>query len=440
MEKSKHNYRGIFNIPVDELSNFINPINMSIFINKRDILSLFNNKEELNNYIVLFYNNIFKYLPSLYDEAKNYFISNYSGITYTPHTSGYDFRFNPIDFINSLFKYMHLDYEIPFINLDNGYGINYLKDYVRAYIDDFYRDDSQIDSRNYDLKVDLISELKDNLDNIVNMYYKDLDNIIYDNVIPKDMLLYLADYSLLKYEETNDEKYVILPYEYYHYVSHMLNSAYPHVISVNGIKQWFTDFRTKYKLLVGEDKIIDDSNYLLNDHEVLLAWDILKPGMLERQIRDTHDFLRSTPNVDYDKYLQLFEVKMNYYMNSPYINYIQGKYGLLGYIGFSYKNEYLIFDKFHNSETIDPSKKTILTHGEAIYALPSDRFSVLKGSKQDIIKAKETDDRIKKINHTPAPEYTFRNKLDDVINGPNLSYTTFDKVIDNEKKRMLIKK
>ena len=39
---------------------------------------------------------------------------------------------NPIDFFNILFRYMKLDYEIPYINLDNVYGMNYLKDYIKA--------------------------------------------------------------------------------------------------------------------------------------------------------------------------------------------------------------------------------------------------------------------------------------------------------------------
>ena len=439
MEKSKHNtFNRFTDIPLEELSNFINPINMSLYINRYDMYSLFNTTYELNEFINGYFYNMFNNLPSMPDSVKNDFISKYCGITYTPHTSGYDFRFSPIDFVNHLFEYMKLDYEIPFINLDNGYGINYLKDYIRAYIDDFYLDGDQLSKKSYDLKKAIMDELNANLDIIVNMYYMDLDNIVNSHVIPKDMLLYLAYNSLLKYEDNNDEKYMVLPCEYYHNISHMNTSAYPHKISVNGMRKWFNDFRDEYKNQYDPLSIVDDSSYILDDHEVLLAWDILKPGMLERQIRNTRDVVRATPNVDYEKYLKLFEVKMNYYMNSPYVNYIKGKYGLLGYMGFSYMNEYLLFDKFHNSDTIDPSKKTILTHAEAIYALPSDRFSVVKGSKQGIIKAKETDDRIKKVNHTP--NYSFIGKLDDIITGPNVSYSTFDKVLEQEKKRMLIRK
>ena len=439
MEKSKHNfYNSFMDIPVGELSNFINPINMSLYIYPNDLSRIFKSTVDLNTFINNYFNKLFDLIPSMPEGNKSQFISKYASITYTPHTSGYDFRFSPIDFINNLFSYMYLNYKIPFVNLDNGYGMNYLKDYIKAYIDDFLRDESQIQVVSYEIKKDILLELKDNINKIVDMYYTNLDNMVNNNVIPKDMLLYLANISLKRYEEEQDNRYLVLPYEYYHYVSHMNTSTFPHKINVKGKRTWFDDFRSEYESNIDPNIYIDDTNYILNDHEVLLAWDILKPGMLERQIRDAHEYIRSNPNVDYEKYRKLFEVKMNYYMNSPYVKYIQGKYGLLGYVGFSYMNEYLLFDKFHNSDTIDPNDRTMLTHAEAIYALPSDRFNVLRGSKQGIIRAKERDQRIKKINHTP--NYSFLGKLDDIITGPNVSSTTFDKVIEQEKKRMLIRK
>lgn len=439
MFKSNHVFTRFGDIPVDELSYFINPINISLEVNKESIENTFTNPMEVRDYINSFYKNIMDaYFPSMDDERKKRFIRYRATISYTPHTSGYDFRFNPIDFINELFEMMELDYSIPFINLDNGLGMNYLKDYVRAYINDFKRDDALKQTSSYDKKLAIMEDLNKNLDEIVKMYYRSLDNTINAYVIPKDMLLYLALKSLSKYEDgtTKDEKYLVLPYEYYHHISHMNTTPYPHAIQYNGQKRWFPEFRQYYVNACDPLYRVDDSQYILNDHELLLAWDILKPGMLERQIRDINQRVKAKPNVDYDKYLDLFEKKMNYYMNSPYINYIQGKYGLNGYIGFTYKNEYLLFDKFHNSDTIDPSKKTILTHGEAVFALPSDRFDIVKGDKQRVLDARKYDDRIIKVNHTPS----FTNRLDNIINGPNVSYATFDQILKREKRKVLINK
>ena len=438
MYKSNHRYGG-YEIPVEELSNFINPINMTLEVNKNSLDSVFNNYMEVRDYINTFYKEIIDaYIPSMDEDKSRRFIRYNTTISYTPHTSGYDFRFNPVDFINELFKFMNLDYQIPYINLDNQNGLNYLKDYVRAYIKDFKRDEELKKLSSYDAKLAIIEDLNKNLDEIVKIYYRSLDNTVNNYVIPKDMLLYLALKSLDLFEESNrkEEKYLVLPFEYYRYVSHMRNNPYPHKIYFNNYRRWFDDFRAEYTSMCDPLYRVDDIPYIIHDNEILLAWDILKPGMLERQIRDTHQFVRSVPNVDYDKYLELFEQKMNYYMKSGYKNYIQGKYGLNGYIGFAYKNEYLLFDKFHNSETIDPSRKTILTHGEAVFALPSDRFDIVKGDKQKVLDARKYDSRIKKVNHTP----TFTNRLDDIIHGPNVSYASFDKIIEQEKKKILIKK
>ncbi len=434
MEKSKHDNLNRFkDIPVEELSNFINPINMYISINKYDMQSLLKDSNEVMGYIRNFYNDILDMIPSMPLNKRNELMRGCT-ISYTPHTSGYDFRFNPIDFVNKVFSYIGTPYKIPYINLDNGYGINYLKDYIRQYIEDYKS--VNYNNEDYYTVSNILSDLNSNLDSIVNMYYDDVNSVVIKNVIPKDMLLYLACKSLYKYEDEKDEKYLVLPYEYYHHISHMNTSTFPHSIPVFGVKTWFPEFRFQYQRLVGEDKVIDDSPYIIDNNEVFLAWGILKPGMLERQIRDTHALIRSNPNVDYEKYKKLFEVKMNYYKNSPYIKYIKGLYGLNGYVGFSYINDYLLFDKFYNSETIDPDKRTILTHGEAIFGLPADRLSVVK-NKQTILEAKKDDDRIRKVNHTS--NNSFIQRLDGIVYGPNLSTKTFDEVLKEEKKRMLIK-
>ncbi len=434
MYKSNHSFTIGGGIPVEELRNFINPINMTLFVPRSELYYVFGHTHTCNEYFFNYFKNVFSYIPSFPEGKVRSFTQLHTGITYTPHTDGYDFRFHPVDFMNELFKVLHVKYEIPFINLDNGYGMNYFKDYVRAYIRDFKLDKNNEKLENYDEIVDVLDDVNKNIDSIASMYYTNLDSLIEHNAIPKDMLLYLACAALDRFEETRDERYLVFAYEYYVNISHMNTSPYPHMVSIHGKTMWYGDFRTKYQSLYDPSIVINDNPYIIDNNEVLLAWDILEPGMLEREIRDINDKVRSNPNVDYDKYLRLFEIKMNYYLNSPYIKYIKGTYGLAGYVGFSYKNEYLLFDKFHNSDTIDPSKKTILTHGEAIYALPSDKFTIAK-NKQRVIEEKQVDPRIKKINHVP----NFTKRLDDIITGPNVSTTTFDKVIAQQKRRMLIK-
>lgn len=427
MEKSNHRYGS--NIPYRELSNFIEPINISIPIDINYVDNFTSFKDSFKQIIDNEYINILNNIPTL-KVIVGARIDKLESITYTPHTTGYDFRINPVDVFNSIFKYLRLNYEIPFINLDNPDGMNYLKDYVRSYVKDICRitDNSTI--------ISIMNEINSNLDNICKVYDNVLDDDIKGFIIPKDALFYISYRSLELFENTSDPRYMILPYEYYHYVSHMNTSPFPHAIFLPNKyhKCWFNNFRTDYEEKIGIDYKADASKFLLTNSEVYLAWDILSPGMVEREIKDVIQRVRSNPNVDYQKYQKLFEMKMNFYMNSGYVKYIMGKYGLSGYVGFTYPNEYLVFDKFHNSQTKNPSRKTILTHGEAVYALPSDKFSILKGDKQLVLQERALDDRIKKINHNE----TFINRLEPVVHGPNVSTSTFDEEV--VKSKILIKK
>lgn len=432
MQKSLHNYYG-GDIPFEELSNFIEPIKMNINIP----LINFYNIAKGPDYSTVF-GELYNINKSLLSNIQilNYVITGtdfykLAAVTYNAHSTGYDFRINPVEVVNRVYKYFDIPYQVPFINLDSKFGIDYFKDFVRSFTYDIRR--TSLDYK----KIRIVEEINENIDKIIAYYDIDLTGLLERVIVPKDALFYLAYKSLVNYEKTADDKYLIYPCEYYNHVSHMNTSPYPHKIELDGRRLWFSDFRGEYEFLAGANYIPDTEKYILNDDELLLAWDILSPGMVETELRDVYERVRGENNVDYQKYQKLFEVKMNYYMNSPFVKNISGLYGLLGYMGFLYKNEYLVFDKFYNSETIDPSKKTILTHAEAIFAFPSDRFDVACNDKQYIIKEKETDKRIRKINHTP--NYSFIGKLDGVIQGPNLSTSTLDIEIEKYKKKVLIR-
>lgn len=428
MSKSNHIYKD--DIPYEELKYFIDPIKLNIQIPYNDLGGIFRTEIDHKpsyDYINKIYNDLLNHMPYF----KQYRKSKIECITYNSHLTGYDFRFNPIDIINNIYKCLKIDYRIPFINLDTDMGMDYLKEYIKTYNSDIKRQGVDYNVSN------IIDEINYNVDRICNLYYENLEDQIKDSILPKDALLYIACKSLMLFEKTNEPEYFVIPYEYYNYVSHMKTSPYPHKIYFGDFynKYWFTDFRYNYDKLEEVPDEADFSNYILPDDEILIAWNILKPGMVERELKDVMH--RAKANPDYQKYQALFDMKMNYYMKSGYIKYIKGMYGLLGYVGFSYNNEYLIFDKFHNSETIDPSKRTILTHGEAIFALPSDKFSLLSTNKQKVIEERKVDDRIKKINHTING--SFINRLDEVVNSLNVSTSTLETEVEKQKRKILIK-
>ena len=161
---------------------------------------------------------------------------------------------------------------------------------------------------------------------------------------------------------------------------------------------------------------------------------MIQPGskQVEEYFKDAFDRGRAASNVDRKKWEELFYIKVNYYENSPKTAVLLGMYGIQGYVGFAYHNEYLLFDKFYNND----KTKSILTHNEAIYGLPSDRFGLLCQTKQDILKERELDDRIKRVNHTKY----FTNRLDEIIRSENVSTSTLEEEIKKEKNNVLIRR
>ena len=367
--KSKHDFN--WDIPYEELKYFIEPIKLNTQIPYVDLgINFFfynDTKEDFIKEIDNEYLSLVKYMPTTKEKIGK---KSFLGITHTSHVDGYDFRFNPITVVNNIYSRLRLDYQVPFIDLDQEVKMDYFKNYVKNCNKDIRREIGDIRIK------DITYELDGNIDRICELYGHTLDRRLRPILIPKNALFYLAYRNLRLYQSTNKVERKIIPYEYYNYVFKTNTSEYPKSVffSSKFNKYWYPEFEKDYENEIGKEYIPSKLDLLTGKEEVL-ALDVLKPGAIEREIRDIALRTRAAADVDYKKYQDLFEMKMNYYMNSDYITSLKGKYGLEGYLGFSYLNEYVLFDKFYNSETLDPSKKTILTHGEAIYALPSDRLS-----------------------------------------------------------------
>ena len=435
VEKSNHKYYGK-KIPYEELTNFIEPIEVYIPISLSSLSNFTGYDDDalikLKKCVTCRYSKLysnFPFLKSYFNKMDGISLKSLRSITYTPHLTGYDFRFHPVEITNSIFHALGYDYTIPFINLDDKLGMNYLKDYTYSYCNNILKKEAD------PLKRTIVFELKDNYDKICEEYNEPAN--IKDYIIPKDTLFFLAYRSLDLFEKTDDYKYLFFAKEYYEHVSKMETSEYPHMIyrQQTGTRVWFDNFRKEYEEHVPKCLDISPNRVLLKNSGVLIAYEILKPGEVEKVITDTVRRSRASSNVDYKKYQKLFEEKMNFYLNSPRIRTIMGLYGLRGYMGFLYNNEYLVFDKFYNGDTEDKTKKTILTHGEAIYTLPSDKFELLtKSTKQEIIEEKKRDLRIRKFNHNN----TFVPRVQKLIDGPNVSTSTFDIELEKVNKKMLI--
>ena len=270
MQKSLHNYYG-GDIPYEELSNFIEPIKININISLMDFYNIAKGPD-----FSAVFGELYNINKSVLDNIPflNYVLSGtdfykLAMVTYNAHSDGYDFRINPVEVVNSVYKYFDVPYQIPFINLDSKYGIDYFKDFVRSFVYDIRR--TSLDYK----QIRVVEEINENIDKIIAYYDINLTNLLERVIVPKDALFYLAYKSMIDYEKTADDKYLIYPYEYYNHVSHMNTSPYPHKITLDGRRLWFSDFREEYEFLAGANYIPDTEKYILNDDELLLAWDIL---------------------------------------------------------------------------------------------------------------------------------------------------------------------
>ena len=443
--KSEHVYNG--EIFKEELTNFINPVNINIEIDLNSISQLFKDSETISNMTIETYYNLFeKYFSGLGSLDKSILSQFFGKITYTPHTNGYDFRFSPISFVNDIFRFCKMEKHIDFINLDvednKKYFIQLVRNCIKQYVND------NLGKKNPIIYKYLLVGLYNNIGSIVDtLYNRNINPLLMYNVKPKDMLFYLSYSSLLEYEKTMDENYLVMPYEYYHNVYKKYNdrgkynSSYPHKLEFpNRGKLWFDDFAREYDSFVGKERIVNDNEYRFDKENVIIGCELLRPGEFNRYARDTYQretqYLSEKRNINYDKYINLLNRKLNFYSNSDFNTFIKGELGLDGYIGFKYKNEYVVLDQLYsiNKQGI----RNLLIKPEAVYGIPSDKLSLIRYPKTTLIKEKKKDERIKRYYHTDTN--SFENNINNLITGPNLSTSSFDEEIDKLSTKMLIKR
>ena len=287
---------------------------------------------------------------------------------------------------------------------------------------------------------ELLDELYNNVDYIISLYNFDITKDIVNNnfILAKDALLYLAYTSLLKYRETGKGEYARLPYEYYHHVSHMQTSNYPHKVEIGDFRRiWFDTFRRVYEASLGKEYVLGFNQYALSDHTYTCGWEILKSGESDDAFKDIRDTIhRGGRGLNDERNRKMYMMKTDFYQSSPYKCMIRGVYGLRGYIGFVYPNDYLVYDKFYNND--DAKVKTILSHPEAIYSIPSDKIIVTSYDKQKLKGVMKEDIRIVKNNHTMNG--SFIERIDKIIKGPNLSTKSFEDVVKEDNGKVLILK
>ena len=425
--KSKHDFEGSI-VPYSELTNFINPIEFSLDVDKRAYRKIFKEEDKMHVRINMIYDDMFnRFIPnmSLSDRA---YLKKYLTFSYTPHTNGYDFRINPVNFINQMFYLYGIPDRLDYFDLDNTSS-------REAFIKEAYTKLTDA-SKQLDDRSNTLLDIRDNLYGIMDYYYLDINSAIKEEAIPKTMLFYLAYKSLLEYRGTDDLRYMVLPYEYYNTIGDMRKCDFPHTVPFNdGITRWYDDFWRDYKRFYPDNEPIDDKPYRLKPNVITIGIELVKPGHLHNIVEHNME-PRNHREIDFDKYQRLLDRKIRCYESSGYDTCIRGELGLEGYIGFKYGNENIILDQLYQSD--DNGVRDLLIYPKAFYGLPSDRLSLITYTKPLMIAAKDKDPRIERHYHRDDSN-SFERNVQRISTGPNVSISTFDEEIEKLKKNVRVK-
>ena len=425
-------------VTYEELSKFIPPLKFEIPI---ELQSTFVRNSDFYDYLLNINQEIVINLLPYLDEKYKKYIVKYIPISYVPHMDGYSVSLSPMQFINNLLvilgnKYnVDLeDYKLPFYNLDDD---NERKIFKTSVVNRVAHIKKSINNEDMNKTLDHLSS---NIDELLKIRDFDLSTLVSNCVEIKTLLFYLVYSSLRQLEKTNNSIYSVLPMTYMNDVYKPDALQFPKHVFVrpSAYKLGIGDFVREYNNLYMQNSRI--FNYITTDNlgvnTYIGNFELLPSGEVEKKLKDYAERHRIGSNIDYAKYYRLFNTKMNYYFHTDVKHILMGNMGLDGYFAFVYGNEYIVSDKFYNSLLVPDYRRSILTHEEGLYALPSDRLDVIAMNKQKIKQEKIIDTRIKKYNHDPNNNWI--NRVNKIIEGANVSTATFeDKIVDLENKGIL---
>ena len=412
------------NLTYEELTNFLEPLKLTIdiplykgckIVNDDCLKEIFKIKLEVINNI----------LPSISDTQKRDIAYNWN-ITYIPHKEGYTIGLSPISLIDTIYKKLALNNKVSFYNLDEDSDKEIFKNSVLNYLNKA----STTYNKNYLLKP-IIEDLNSNMDKLFAIKDIDLKPLLDKTMSYKNCLFYLVLSSMKELEKTAKTKYSVLPKKYYEEVIIPDSLQWPRYISIDKQIYSIQDFIEEYQFLMNNKPDLFNASAIdrLGVNIYRGSFELLPSGSITKS---TIQKIKKESNINYEKYKKLYENKINYYFHTNFKSLLMGTYGLKGYYGFAYPNDTVVADKLFNNQLT----RTILTHDEAIYTLPSDRLEVIALDKQSIKTEKAKDDRINKYNHDP--KYNWINKINRIIENDNNSLCTFEEKIKELEEQGLV--
>ena len=258
MSREKINWE----VELNDVKEFIKPINVEIPINKGYYSYIFNGNKidnvSANNYFRELENVITRklYKRDSYSSVDRAFFCNIS-LSFIPDfkNNNWYIGYSPIELSNAILETLGLKERFDYIDYNDEHIVNRTKQLIKnvliehaTIIESTLRnlekknDDTFLQStkNKYYFTYDSINAI----DNIFKFANFDIESRLKDSLKCKDLLYYLAAKSIELLEETDNELYGIIPKQYYEEVSKKGNASYPHQLFMGDNIVYTCNYRT----------------------------------------------------------------------------------------------------------------------------------------------------------------------------------------------------
>ena len=444
-------------VELNDVKEFIKPINVEIPINKGYYSYIFNGNKidnvSANNYFRELENLITRklYKRDSYSSLDRAFSCNIS-LSFIPDfkNNNWYIGYSPIELSNAILETLGLKERFDYIDYNDEHIVNRTKQLIKnvliehaAILESNIRslekkeDDAflQLTKNKYYFTYDSINAI----DNIFKFANFDMESRLKNSLSCKDLLYFLAAKSMELLDETDNELYGIIPKQYYEEVSKKGNASYPHQLFMGDNIVYTCNYRTfneKFEDIMLRYPSLFETSLGIDSICVMDRLEILKNDILISELEQNISTYKKKKNYDKsdEELSNLLKEKMDFYKelllekdeegNPLVITPIKGKNDLYGYYGFVLSNNYIVLDKFYNVCKKDQKMKP--AKDEAIYSMPLDLFVELEGSKRKIMEyiKKHPKSNVKRNYHTKKKKY--QDEILKVTKKENVSSMNYD--------------
>ena len=377
----------------------------------------------------------------------------------------YKIGYNISNIFNKLLSKANINSYLKDFDYTNDYSIDVFKKLLGETIADGYildlfsKTDPDFYQNEFDVSIDILSNIYKNIDKLVDQMIK--TNLAIDKylegqisfekelkekskklkisdkslIIPKNLLMYSAAKSLGIFRETGDIDYYKYSKDYYNNVSNSkeYNPEWPKRMMVDGIT-YSHDYHTYNDVfdyvrglsfpLLYIDLGIEDKK------KITLKSKTIKKG-INNQVIKLNGASKPKKEIDYNKINKALDRKITFYKGLKNVGIIDCTNKDVDYIGFILDNNYVIFDKFYDYDKKGNIKKVALNN--AIYVVTLDVLKQCDFDKKTIRNyiEKNRDFKAYRLYHNDTDSY--QEKVNKILTYKPISTIDYKDYLNNEK-------